>query len=171
MTSPQAGLDVMASRGPHPVTRGEHQRPPRLRSHGRSGRSRSADRDVSTWGLLPQFLAVIAAGVLLVALAYQRGWEQAAGGQILYWAGQLLIFLPATARMISRSHGVGRWERLGLLLGVTASLYAVKYLYSPLAFKFPDELQHWRSATDIVTSHHLFTANASLPISPRFPGL
>ena len=73
--------------------------------------------------------------------------------------------------MISRSPAVGRWERLGLVLGVTAALYAVKYLYSPLAFKFPDELQHWRSATDIRTTHHLFTANASLPISPQFPGL
>ena len=125
----------------------------------------------STWGLLPQFLAVMAAGVLLVALAYRRGWEQSAGGHALYWAGELLIFLPATARMISRSRAVGRWERLGLLLGVTAALYAVKYLYSPLAFKFPDELQHWRSATDILTTHHLFTPNASLPISPRFPGL
>jgi hypothetical protein len=113
----------------------------------------------------------MAAGVLLVALAYRQGWEQSAGGDALYWAGELVIFLPATGRMISRSPGVGRRERLGLVLGVTAALYAVKYLYSPLAFKFPDELQHWRSAGDILTTHHLFTPNASLPISPQFPGL
>ena len=170
MTSTDAATGVVTERSPGPG-RG-HRRPRRpLRGGGTEQGKRAGTDAAPTWGLLPQFLLVMAAGVLLVALAYRRGWEQSASGDALYWVGELLIFLPATGRMISRSPAVGRRERLGLVLGVTAALYAVKYLYSPLAFKFPDELQHWRSATDILTTHHLFTPNASLPISPQFPGL
>ena len=35
-------------------------------------------------------------------------------------------------------------------------LYLVKLLHSPLSFTFSDELQHWRTAGDIIESGYLF---------------
>ena len=40
-----------------------------------------------------------------------------------------------------------------------------------MGFQFPDELQHWRSTYDVLTTHKLFTPNPALPISPHYPGL
>ena len=47
----------------------------------------------------------------------------------------------------------------------------MKFCYSPLGFQFPDELQHWRSATNVIDTGHLYATNHGLPISPQFPGL
>ena len=44
---------------------------------------------------------LIAAGVLLIAVGYQLGREQSAGGTALYWLGQSLLFLPLFLRLLS----------------------------------------------------------------------
>ena len=57
------------------------------------------------------------------------------------------------------------------IVGVALSQSLTTWMYSPLMFEFPDELQHQRTALDIVQYHSLFRANLALPVSPRFPGL
>ena len=43
--------------------------------------------------------------------------------------------------------------------------------YSPDQFRFLDEFQHVQTAQTILTTHHLFHVNTSLPVSPQYPGL
>ncbi len=49
--------------------------------------------------------------------------------------------------------------------------YLFKVIYSPSFFTFLDEMQHWRTVNDILLSHHLFSLNPILTVSPFYPGL
>lgn len=113
-----------------------------------------------------------AVGVLAVSLAY---WAGRAGHEglvpnVVYWVGQVLIVAPVALRLLSPSPPPRTWALGALALLVTAE-YVVKFCYSPVMFTFPDELQHWRGTQNILRTGELFTTNASLPISPSYPGL
>jgi hypothetical protein len=114
----------------------------------------------------------MAAGVLAVSLADAAGRTGSASTVwgAAYWLGELLVFAPLAARVLSRT-GPGESEAAGLVICAAAASYVIKYLYSPASFGFPDELEHWRSTSDLLTSHHLFGANYLLPVSPNYPGL
>lgn len=114
----------------------------------------------------------MAAGVLAVSLADAAGRAGSASTVWVaaYWLGEVLVFAPLAAQVLSRS-GPGESEAAGLVICVAAASYVIKYLYSPAAFGFPDELEHWRSTIDLLSSHHLFGANYLLPVSPDYPGL
>jgi hypothetical protein len=115
-------------------------------------------------------LALSAAGLLLIATAYWVGPFGAPWKSVVYFAGQLTIFLPSAYWLVI-SRTPTRNDRIWLVVILFGALTATKLLYSPLEFKFSDELQHWRAATDILTSGHLFHNNFALPISPSYPGL
>ena len=119
-------------------------------------------------------MALIAAtGVLVVAEAYtagRRGHAGASWADRMYWLGQLLILTPVAARLLSRRALVAS-ETVTLVVVLTVAEYLVKVCYSPAAFTYADELMHWRTATDILQTGKLFTANNLLPISPYYPGL
>jgi hypothetical protein len=121
-------------------------------------------------GRLGEHALVASLGVLLVALAYRGGRLGTQGAIVLYWAGELLIFVPIAARLLWRRPRTSL-ETIGLIVLLAAGLYLVKVCYSPAEFRFPDELQHWRTAQDILDSGRLFLPNFSLPISPFYPGL
>lgn len=114
-------------------------------------------------------LLLVCAGALLVSLAYARGRSGAAGGTALFWAGQALLLLPVALRVLAPAAGLT--ERLLVLTGGAAAQAVVVLCYSPDQFRFPDELQHLRSAQDLLQSGHLFTPNPYLSVSPGFPGL
>ena len=122
--------------------------------------------------MLPGCLFVMALGVLLVALADNAGrhGSTAAGWIALYWLGEAVIFAPVVVRLATHRRPADG-EAVGLVLGLAGATYLVKYLYSPLAFGFPDELAHWRTATTLLDTQHLFGVNYGLPISPLYPGL
>ena len=114
-----------------------------------------------------------AIGVLVVAAAYtagRRGHAGASWADRMYWLGQLLILAPVAARLLSRRVLVAS-ETVTLVVVLTVAEYLVKVCYSPAAFTYADELMHWRTATDILQTGKLFTANNLLPISPYYPGL
>ncbi len=125
---------------------------------------------VSSWGRLPLAAMVAAFGLLLIACAYTAGRYDAGWGVPLYWCGVALGFLAVAGRLLVRS-SLGTREPLGLALVVAVFSFLSKLFYSPLAFRFPDELQHWRSTSAVLQTHQLFTANPALPISPHYPGL
>jgi hypothetical protein len=125
--------------------------------------------------LLPVgFVAVAAAtGVLLVAAAYtagRLGHVDSAWANRAYWLGQILILAPTSARLLSR-RVLTAGETLALITILTVAEYLVWVCYSPAGFTFVDELEHWRSATNILETGRLFTVNYLLPISPHYPGL
>lgn len=119
-------------------------------------------------------VALLAAtGVVMAAAAYTAGrvghlapsWADR-----LYWLGQLLILIPVAARLLGR-RALGASETVTLIVVLTVAEYLVRICYSPAAFTYADELMHWRTATDIMQTGKLFTANNLLPISPYYPGL
>lgn len=108
-------------------------------------------------------------GFALVVVAYALGRRHTPGAAAVFWSGQVLVYGVGLAQALSRRRtGNGR---LVVVLLLAAGQAALTYAYSPLVFTFPDELQHWRTATDILATHHLFTVSPTLPVSPEFPGL
>ncbi|MGH2368702.1 MAG: hypothetical protein ACRDI2_10940, partial [Chloroflexota bacterium] len=127
------------------------------------------ERQALAWGALPVLCLVGALGLLLVALATNGARTEATWAGALFWAGLLVLFVPAAARLVSPE--ATREERIGLVGMLGAGLYLVKVLHSPLYFTFYDELQHWRTADDLLRSGRLFEPNPLLRVSPFYPGL
>jgi hypothetical protein len=114
-----------------------------------------------------------AAGVLVAAAAYTAGrfgYSASPWANRAYWLGQALILVPSAARLLSR-RTVTAAGTATVVIVMTVAEYLVKICYSPVAFTFPDELEHWRGTTDILQTSALFTPNNLLPISSLYPGL
>jgi hypothetical protein len=114
-------------------------------------------------------LAIVAsaAGVLMVSLGYAAGRDERSWALVPYWGGYLLTFIPLAAYVLAprtRNKGVA-------VVALAVFQFVIKWMYSPLMFKYSDELQHRPTALDILHHQSLFHANASMPVSPRFPGL
>jgi hypothetical protein len=115
----------------------------------------------------------VALGVFVTALAYSAGRHGYADSKVAdygYWLGQALIFVPASIRLLTRkgSTEAGTSAVAGFL---AVAQYLCKVCYSPLSFTYSDELSHWRTAENILSTGKLFTPNFTLPISPQYPGL
>lgn len=124
---------------------------------------------VSSFGRLPDVAVVSSMGLLLVALADTAARSSTSWAEPLFWLGLLVVFAPIAARLASSA--LVRWEAIGLIVLLAVELYLVKILQSPLTFTYHDEFMHWRTAYDIITTHHLFTTNYILPISSMYPGM
>jgi Family of unknown function (DUF6541) len=123
----------------------------------------------ATWGWLPALSLCGACALLLAALADNLARADSPWAVALFWSSLLVLLVPCTARLCAA--GAARHERIGLVVLVGLGLYLIKILRSPLAFSFPDELQHWRTINNILEQGHLFSWNPILPISPLYPGL
>jgi hypothetical protein len=110
-----------------------------------------------------------ALGLFTVATAYNVARENAPGAELFFWLGIGLIFLPTLIRLIHPQ--ASRVERVSLLCVVALCLYLTKIALSPLYFTGFDELLHWRTVNDIMSTGHLFAKNPLLPVSPYYPGL
>ncbi len=108
-----------------------------------------------------------ASGVLVISLSYAAGRDGHPWAPVAYWGGHLLTFIPLAAYVLAR-RTPSKWAAV-VGIGLFQSL--TKWMYSPLMFKFSDELQHRQTAIDIQKYHSLFHANLALPVSPQFPGL
>lgn len=121
------------------------------------------------WGALPLLALVSALGLLLVAWGVSAARVEGPASAALFWSGLLLLVMPVAARL--GGAGASRRERMGLVALVGVGLYLVKVWHSPLHFTFYDELQHWRTADDVLRGGRLFGENPVLPVSPFYPGL
>jgi len=114
-----------------------------------------------------------ACGLLLIAVAYTAGRHGHASSSRaidIYWAGQALILVPVSIRLMTR-RGSTEAATIAACAILAVTQYIAKVLYSPLSFTFADELSHWRTAENILRTGKLFTTNYAMPISPRYPGL
>lgn len=116
---------------------------------------------------LPQILLLSALGVLVIAIAYAAGRSGRSWAEPLYWCGDVLVFLPLAVWVLAP----GTPHKAGAVVAQAAFQAFVRWMYSPAMFEFPDELQHRRTAEDILHHHALFTPSTALPVSPQFPGL
>ena len=118
----------------------------------------------------PLIALLSSAGTLAVAAAYAAGREGWPYLSALYWPGQLLVYVPIALRAYSRRLTRSA-EGFALLLLLFVQQTLLFRMYSPLAVKFPDELQHWRGTVNVIQSGTLDRANYSLPVAVHYPGL
>ena len=108
-------------------------------------------------------------GLSFVALANAIGREGIISAQPLYWMGLLLFIIPITMMLLDKE--IKENERIILLLLVALGFYFFKIYHSPSNFTFHDELVHWRTASDILSTKALFHENTIIPTSALYPGL
>lgn len=112
---------------------------------------------------------VMTAGAVADCGAFAMSRASLAGAAPVYWLGQIALVLPCIVICLRRSaSGNSRLWALQLLAALQSLL---AWAYSPDRFRFPDELQHLRTAHAILLSGHLFGVNPALPVSPGFPAL
>lgn len=111
---------------------------------------------------------VMASGLLLLALANA---ESAHGrdGYWLFWAGIVVIFLPAVWRLAAAR--ADRGERALLVVMEGSCLLLAKVVREPTTFTFHDEFAHWANAEAALRVGRLFTFNPLIPTTARYPGL
>lgn len=129
----------------------------------------NAQEETFSWTAVSSIIFVMAVGLFVLAMSYSAGRGNQTWSNVAFWAGIILIFVPAGLRLVSST--ASRTERVTLVVLVTLALYGVKVLHSPSGFTFSDEFQHYRTLNDVLNTGHLFTANSLLPISPFYPGL
>lgn len=121
-------------------------------------------------GTLVAFLVLSSAvGLMLVSAADALSRSGHRHGSVLFWLGLLAIFLPVTARLVSRSPS--RNERVGLLVLLGLTSYLVKVFRDPFRLLYADEFVHQFNANSILATHALFHKNPILPATPAYPGL
>jgi hypothetical protein len=119
----------------------------------------------SAWLTYP----VMVLGAVVVIASFAMSRAEVSDAHAVFWAGQFALVVPCAVACLRRSISAsGRVVSLQLL---SAMQSLIAWAYSPDQFRFPDELQHLRTAHDIAASGHLFIANSALPVSPGFPGL
>lgn len=114
-------------------------------------------------------LGLQALGVFAMALA---GAVARAGhsslGETALWLGVLAIVGPTPARLVSAAST--RALRIVLVPGLGVAAYLTKVVIWPVQFTYHDEFVHWRTAANILRTHHLFTTNPLTPVSACYPG-
>ena len=146
---------------------------PATRSYG--GLSKATGKVDEAGGLaLPRITSAhlfvgLAFGTFLIAVGFAGGRSHSGWAPLPFWAGWGISILLLAVAITDPALSVG--VRLLVVLMQAAQQSIVRWMYSPLRFTFPDELQHWRTASDILLFHHLFHTNPTLPVSPVFPGL
>lgn len=137
-------------------------------------RQRQADAGPAPSRLPVSVVALCAAtGLLVVAAADtagRLGYASSHWPDQMYWLGQALIVVPIAIRLLGR-RVLAEAGTITLVVVLTLAEYLAKVCYSPVAFTNADELQHWRSAVNLLRTGGLFTPNHLLPISPHYPGV
>jgi hypothetical protein len=110
-----------------------------------------------------------ALGVLLQAYVGYKGRETGNPPALLFWFSLALMFgAGALAVLTSR---FSRSETLVVVVLVWVGMQLTRLVLYPNLFAYHDELIHVRVLGDILATHHLFTPNSTLPVTPRYPGL
>ena len=113
--------------------------------------------------------AVIAFGLVAMAVAFAGARAGEAWTEAAYWVALAIMFMPAAVVLIGGRASAS--ERLWIVLALGAGLYLLKLLHSPDGFSFHDELGQQRAAADILRDGELFRDNPIVNAYSFFPGL
>jgi hypothetical protein len=120
----------------------------------------------------PRRLALIAllmaGGLLIVAAAANRARDDDSGAYLMFWAGLVVIFVPA---FLHAWRGPSRGECLAVVALLGIALYLVKVIHSPLQFTFHDEFATLRVALDIERFGQSFHDSPLVSIYPFYPAV
>lgn len=86
-----------------------------------------------------------------------------------FYVSLSLVFFPPAAIILSRH--AARNARIGFLLYMALALLATRFMLYPTMFAFHDEIIHEWNVIAIDKTHHLFSANSLLPVTPYYPGI
>ena len=116
-------------------------------------------------------LTIIALGVVVMAAAANiaRTEDSAVLPQVIWFAGLLLVFVPAAVRILAAA--TPRTERLVVAVGLGMILQVSRLVINPTLLVFHDELIHAETLRQIDQTGHLFSFNPLLPVSAYYPGL
>lgn len=152
---------------PEPERRTEAVEPRRTGRPARSAvRSALAERN-----LLGPLLLLMAVGVFVMAVAANLGrlGNTGVGAQLVWYAGLVLVFLPAALRIVARS--TPHLERIVSVVALAMVLQVSRLVLNPTSFVYHDEFIHADTLRQITATGHLFTFNPLLPVSAYYPGL
>jgi Dolichyl-phosphate-mannose-protein mannosyltransferase len=154
-----SGPSLQTELPPESVKESDEVVPPSRRSGGSTRRNSSMSYVVLGMSI----------GVFLIAVSFAASRANNAHANIMYWIGEFAFFAVPTTYLLTQRPS----KRQSTLLAFATPLlsYAITESYSPIQFRFLDEFQHVQTAQAILQTHHLFTSNTSLPVSPYFPGL
>ncbi len=122
-------------------------------------------------GAFPRLMLTNALGLLVVSFSYYIS-DLGYGNYALegfFLLGLLLMYVPNLLRFLSSAPS--RLERIYSLCTLGSCFYLVEFMVSPLHYASFDDFLHWRTASDILRTAHLFSPNSMLPVSPYYPGL
>jgi hypothetical protein len=121
------------------------------------------------WGRLPKIMLLNALAMVSLSYAYTGPRYSLPGGEICFWVGLLLMYVPVVVRLISPA--ASRFERISLLCVAGSSFFALDVVARPFTFADYDAFVHWRTTEGIALTAHLFSENPLIPASPFYPGL
>lgn len=121
------------------------------------------------WGRLPLLAVASSCGLLIVAAGDAAARHGTSWAEGVFWLGLVAVYAPIAWRLVSGR--ASERETAGLVIVLGIWLYLIKLMHSPLNFTFHDEFLHWRTAEDILATHHLFRQNPLLPISALYPSM
>jgi hypothetical protein len=142
--------------------------------------SASPRRSLRLSGLRPLALAhaweasvwvAMLAGVGVVALSYSYAASHVSGTThfTIFWAGMLLIVVPAALRLASESPA--RTERLAIVAATGLAFAIPKLLRSPGHPIFADELAHWNQTELLSRTGDPYLENPFISVVNHFPGM
>ena len=119
---------------------------------------------------LPIFTLAMAIGVLLTSCGFALGRDSKPHTLEVYLIGELVVAI-APLVFIWRLQDLKSWAGFWISAAIGIATFMITVCYSPLVFRAEDEFQHVHTVQNILSTHHLFGFNPSLPISPQYPGL
>jgi hypothetical protein len=123
----------------------------------------------SSWGRLPILVVTASFGLVITSLALVANMANSPIAMALFWCGVLVITIPIGIRLLNPE--IQYREGLALVLLAGEMLFLVSVMRSYNQSSSYDGFLHWRTASDMLTTHHLLTPNTLLPVSPYYPGL
>jgi hypothetical protein len=111
------------------------------------------------------------AGLALVTVAYSYAASHATGTThfAIFWAGMLLVVVPAALRLASASPG--RTERLAMVAAAGLAFAVPKLLRNPGGPIFADELAHWHQTELLSRTGNPYLENPFISVVNHFPGM
>ncbi len=108
-------------------------------------------------------------GVLLQAYVGYQGRVSGNPPALLFWVSLVLMY--ATTAVVVLRGRLSRSESAVAVVLLSVAMQLTRVVLYPSMFVYHDELIHVRVLEDILSTHHLFTANSLLPVTPHYPGL
>lgn len=86
-----------------------------------------------------------------------------------FYASLTLVFVPSALIILSRR--ATKLARIGFALYLSLALIATRFMLFPMMFAYHDEVIHQFNVVEIDKTHHLFSPNYVLPVTPYYSGI